>query len=245
MTPSNPLTSGEVLSMTGNPRSSSVIIFLMKRLVVIIGLVFLTSCASTPPRDYEPGPGARYITASWYGKDFHGRPTSSGEKYDMYNLTCAHKTLKFGSRLRVTNPDNDKSVDVIVNDRGPFVWGRDLDLSYGAAKEIGFAEKGVGEVKIEYLGRDMRYAKRVPFEPSATASALTVQVGSFIEEDNALRLKKGLEFEYGNVFVTSVFLKGKKYHRVRIGEFSTYDSAYVFAQKLADEGYSTLIMDKD
>lgn len=218
----------------------------MKRLAVIIGLMFLTSCASTPSRDYEPDQGARYITASWYGKDFHGRPTSSGEKYDMNKLTCAHKTLKFGTRLRVTNPDNDKSVDVTVNDRGPFIWGRDLDLSFGAAKEIGFAEKGVGEVKVEYLGRDMRYAKRVPFEPSVTiASALTVQVGSFIEESNALRLKKGLEFEYSDVFMTTVSLKGKKYHRVRIGEFNTYDSAYVFAQKLADEGYSTLIMAKD
>ncbi len=218
----------------------------MKRLAVIIGLVFLSSCASTPPRDYEPEPGARYITASWYGKDFHGRPTSSGERYDMYGFTAAHKTMKFGTRLRVTNPANDKSVDVTVNDRGPFIWGRDLDLSYGAARQIGFAEIGVGKVKIEDLGRNMLYAKRVPFEPSVTvATALTVQVGSFIEESNALRLKKGLEFEYNDVFVTAVSLNGKKYHRVRIGEFSTYDSAYVFARKLADEGYSTLIMAKD
>jgi len=222
-----------------------VIIFFMKRLVVIIGLVFLSSCVSTPPRDYEPGPEARYITASWYGKDFHGRPTSSGERYDMYGFTAAHKTMKFGTRLRITNPVNDKSVEVTVNDRGPFIWGRDLDLSFGAAREIGFAEIGVGKVRIEYLGRDMRYAKRVPFEPSVTASSLTVQVGSFLEESNALRLKKGLEFEYSDVFVTTVALNGKKYHRVRIGEFSTYDSAYVFAQKLADEGYSTLIMAKD
>lgn len=218
----------------------------MKRLAVIIGLVFLTSCASTSRHDYEPEPGARYITASWYGQDFHGRPTSSGERYDMYGFTAAHKTMKFGTRLRVTNPVNDKSVEVIVNDRGPFIWGRDLDLSYGAAKEIGFAEIGVGKVRIEYLGRDMRYAKRVPFEPSVTvASSLTVQVGSFIEESNALRLKQGLQFEYSDVFVATVSLNGKTYHRVRIGAFSTYDSAYLLAQKLADEGYSTLIMSKD
>ena len=219
---------------------------LMKRLAIIIGLLLFTSCASTPPRDYEPEPGARYITASWYGQEFHGRPTSSGERFDMYGFTAAHKTMKFGTRLRVTNPGNDKSVEVIVNDRGPFIWGRDLDLSYGAAREIGFAEIGVGKVRIEYLGRDMLYAKRVPFEPSVTvASSLTVQVGAFIEEANALRLKKGLEFEYSDVFVTTVALNGKKYHRVRIGAFSTYDSAYVIAQKLADEGYSTLIMAKD
>ncbi|RJR14539.1 MAG: septal ring lytic transglycosylase RlpA family protein [Nitrospiraceae bacterium] len=231
--------------ITGNLCAPSVIILLMKRLAVIIGLVLLTSCASSPPRDYEPGPEARYVTASWYGKDFHGRPTSSGERYDMHGFTAAHKTMKFGTRLRVTNPDTDKSVDVIVNDRGPFIWGRDLDLSYGAAREIGFVEKGVGEVRIEYLGRDIRYAKRVPFEPTVTSSYLTVQVGSFVEESNAMRLKQGLQFEYSNVFVTTVFLNGKTYHRVRIGEFSSYDSAYVFAQKLADEGYSTLIMAKD
>lgn len=231
---------------TGNPCAPSVIILLMKRLAFIIGLVILTSCASTPQRSYEPEPGARYITASWYGEDFHGRPTSSGERYDMYGFTAAHKTMKFGTKLRVTNPDTDKSVEVIVNDRGPFIWGRDLDLSYGAAREIGLTEKGVGRVRIEYLGRDMRYAKRVPFEPSVSvASALTVQVGSFVEESNALRLKKGLEFEYSDVLVTTLFLNGKKYHRVRIGEFSTYDSAYAFARKLADEGYSTLIMAKD
>ena len=92
------------------------------------------------------------MTASWYGQKFHGRPTSSGERYDMHGLTAAHKTLVFGTKLRVTNPDTDRSVDVVVNDRGPFIPGRDLDLSYGAAKMIGLAEKGVGRVKVDYLG---------------------------------------------------------------------------------------------
>ena len=217
----------------------------MKRLAVIIGLVFLSSCASAPPRDYKPEPGARYVTASWYGKDFHGRPTSSGERYDMYGLTCAHKTLDFGTKLRVTNPDTQKSVEVIVNDRGPFIWGRDLDLSYGAAREIGVAEKGVGPVKIEYLGRDMRYARRVPFEPTVSASALTVQVGAFVEQSNADRLKTGLEFKYSSVYITTAYVKGQKFFRVRIGEFGNYDKAYSTASKLADEGYTTLIIAKN
>ena len=69
----------------------------------------------------------------------------------MYAMTCAHKTLKFGSKLRVTNPDNNKSVIVTVNDRGPFIRGRDLDLSYGAAKKIGIVKKGVARVKMEYI----------------------------------------------------------------------------------------------
>ena len=217
----------------------------MKRLVLIIGVLFITSCASVPPSGYKPETGGKYVTASWYGEKFHGRPTSSGERYDMYGLTAAHKTMKFGSKLRVTNPDNDKSVVVTVNDRGPFIRGRDLDLSYGAAREIGFTEKGVGKVRIEYLERDTRYKKRVPFVPSGSTGSLTVQVGSFVEKSNAYRLKQGLEYKYDDVYVTTVFLKRQKFYRVRIGKFDNYDNAYSIAEKLADEGYSTLIMTKD
>ena len=134
----------------------------MKRFFIIFGVLLLSSCAATPRVDhnYVPAPGGDYVNASWYGPKFHGRPTASGERYDMYGMTCAHKTLKFGTKLRVTNPDNNKSVIVTVNDRGPFVRGRDLDLSYGAAREIGLTGKGVGRVKIEHVGRNMRYVKR-------------------------------------------------------------------------------------
>ncbi len=217
----------------------------MKRLLIIIGLLFIASCASIPPKEYKIEPEGDYVTASWYGEDFHGRPTSSGERFDMYGLTCAHKTFDFGTKLRVTNPDAHKSVEVIVNDRGPFIWGRDLDLSYGAAKEIDLVNKGVGEVRIDYLGRDMRYAKRMPFEPIASLGELTIQIGAFIEPSNAERLKKGLEFKYDNVYINTAFIKGQKFHRVRIGTFNTYDSAYPVAEKLSDEGYSTFITVKN
>ncbi len=213
-------------------------------LLLLLFAILLVSCASLPPVEYYPARDG-YVTASWYGKDFHGRPTSSGERFDMYGLTCAHKTMDFGTRLRVTNPDNNKSVEVLVNDRGPFIAGRDLDLSYGAAKEIGFAGKGVGAVKIERLGREMRYAKRVEFAPSLTAGTLTIQVGAFIDQANAYRLKQGLALRYSNVYITT-FLKGdQKFYRVRIGEFTGRDSAHSIAEKLANEGYSTLITSKD
>lgn len=163
----------------------------------------------------------------------------------MYGLTAAHKTMKFGTKLRVTNPDTDKSTTVTVNDRGPFISGRDLDLSYGAAKEIGFAEKGVGKVKIEFLERDMRYAKRVPFEPSETSGPLTIQIGAFTEQLNAQRLKQGLELTYSDVFIATAYVKGQKFYRVRVGKFEEYDKAYASAKKLADEGYATLIMVMD
>ena len=217
----------------------------MKRLYIIIGLLCISACAPVPPADYLPDQGDHYITASWYGPQFHGRPTSSGERYDMNGLTAAHKTLKFGTKLRVTNPDTDRTVVVTVNDRGPFMRGRDLDLSYGAAKEIGLVEKGVGKVKVAQVGRDMRYVRRVPFLPTETSKPLTVQVGSFSEKSNAVRLKEGLEYEYDNVYMTTILLKGIRYYRVKVGKFTTYSNAYSAAQKLGDEGYNTLIMTVD
>ena len=89
--------------------------------------------------------------ASWYGKTFHGRPTASGEPYDMNAPTAAHKSLPFGTRVRVTNLDNGKQTVVRINDRGPFVKGRIIDLSYAAAKKIQMLQAGVVHVKLEIL----------------------------------------------------------------------------------------------
>lgn len=91
------------------------------------------------------------MVASWYGPKYHGRQTASGAVFDMHDLTAAHKNLPFGTRLRVTYPVTSRTVVVEVNDRGPFIAGRDLDLSYGAAKEIGMVEQGVARLKIERL----------------------------------------------------------------------------------------------
>ena len=89
------------------------------------------------------------MKASWYGPKFHGRLTANGEIYDQMALTAAHKSLKFGTLLKVTNPKNGRSVIVRINDRGPYIEGRDLDLSKGAAIELGMLSKGVARVKIE------------------------------------------------------------------------------------------------
>ncbi|MDO4699679.1 MAG: septal ring lytic transglycosylase RlpA family protein [Moraxella sp.] len=89
--------------------------------------------------------------ASWYGRQFHGRKTASGETFDMNGLTAAHRTLPMNCYIRVTNKDNGKSVVVKVNDRGPFHGNRVLDLSYGAAKAIGITQKGTGNVSIERI----------------------------------------------------------------------------------------------
>jgi rare lipoprotein A len=111
-------------------------------------LLFLISC--TVSTKY----GGKWVEvgyAAWYGPGFHGKRTASGEIYNMYDLTAAHKTLPFGTIVKVYNLENGRSVVVRINDRGPFVKGRIIDLSYGAAKKLGMIEKGVVRVRIEVI----------------------------------------------------------------------------------------------
>ena len=215
--------------------------FSIKALLLLSALLYLSSCASVPPGIVQP-PETDYVTASWYGPKFHGRPTASGERFDMYAMTCAHKEFPFGTKLRVTNLINNKSAVVTVNDRGPFIRGRDLDLSYSAAREIGLIKQGVGRVKIQYLGRDTRYVKVIsPISIISPVGPYTVQVGSFKEKSNAERLKKGLKIKYRDVYIAKVYINDQKFYRVRIGTFNTRDGAHSFAKTLAEEGYSVLI----
>mgnify|MGYP001201561959 CR=1 FL=1 len=95
-----------------------------------------------------PSESRSTMLSSWYGPGFHGRLTANGERYDMHGLTAAHKTLSFGTKLRVCL---DSCVDVRINDRGPFIGARELDLSYGAAKAIGLVPSGVANVSVTYL----------------------------------------------------------------------------------------------
>lgn len=105
-------------------------------------------------------PGERMV-ASYYSGKFHGRKTASGERFDQHALTCAHKTLPFQTILKVTNPKNGKTVTVRVNDRGPFTRGRDVDLSYAAAKEIGMIQAGVIPVEVVIIPPDETTAESV------------------------------------------------------------------------------------
>lgn len=217
-------------------------------LSALLGLFFILlaaiSCKTVPPGVVQP-PKTDYVTASWYGKKFHGRPTASGEIFNMHAMTCAHKQFPFGTRLRVTYLKTQASVNVTVNDRGPFIRGRDLDLSYAAAQKIGLMADGVGRVKIQYLGRDARYVQRI--RPNGTASdtgPFTIQVGSFQEESNALYLQKGLRMRYKDVYISTVSLDGQTFFRVRIGSFKDRGLAYDLAKNLADEGYRIFITQK-
>ncbi len=114
--------------------------------------LFLTACATGATVTSPDGSDHRVEgQASWYGEQFHGNQTASGEVYNMYNHTAAHRTLPFGTRVRVTRVDNRRSVVVRINDRGPFVDDRIIDLSYGAAAEIGMVNDGLADVEVEVV----------------------------------------------------------------------------------------------
>lgn len=116
--------------------------------------------------------------ASWYGPGFHGKPTASGETYDQEEMTAAHRTLPLGTRVRVTVPATGRTTELTVNDRGPFVEGRILDVSRAAARRLGFLREGTARVRIEVLALPERCHR--------------VQVGSFRDGSNARRLRDRL-----------------------------------------------------
>jgi len=123
--------------------------------------------------------------ASWYGRDFHGKKTSNGEVYDMNGLTAAHKTLPLGVYVKVQNTENGREAVVRVNDRGPFVKDRVIDLSYAAAKKLGVDRAGTARVRVEALGYREGGADQYQALASYDAGTYTVQVGSFQDQGNA------------------------------------------------------------
>ncbi|MDH4233330.1 MAG: septal ring lytic transglycosylase RlpA family protein [Nitrospirota bacterium] len=186
-----------------------------------------------------------YAVASWYGPKFHGRPTSSGEIFNMYATTCAHKEYPFGTLVKVTNTENDLSAECVVNDRGPFVEGRDIDLSFATAKEIGMIGAGTARVLLEVNGRDKSYVRSVAVRTSAKTGPFAIQVGAFTEGINAIQLKVALELKYSNVYIQEIDVKGTTYYRVRVGNYDDYSNAHSIAEQLGQEGYQALLMKAD
>ena len=105
---------------------------------------------ATPPNT-APTLENREVTASWYGAEHHHKITASGQRYDMNKKTLAHKSLPFGTKVRLVNPENGKAAEGVVNDRGPYIKGRDVDISYALAKQLGFVKKGVTKLNIEIM----------------------------------------------------------------------------------------------
>ena len=158
--------------------------------------------------------------ASWYGPGFHKVRTSIGEPYDMYGMTAAHKTLPLPAYVRVTNLQNGRSVVVRVNDRGPFVGNRIIDLSYSAAAKLDMLRNGTAMVDV----RTIEPSPQPPVvtasngAPAAASTALFVQAGAFSDPANAERLAEQLRGRsYGKVFVREDQIAGRRKYRVRIG----------------------------
>lgn len=171
--------------------------------------------------------------ASWYGGKFHGRPTASGEIFNKWDHTAAHRTLPLGTRVLVEHRRTGRRVRVKINDRGPFVKGRIIDLSRGAAARIDMVQDGTAPVRLYVLGGDTEVEEPVP---PKTEGVYTIQVGSFENENNARRLRDKLSTVFDKVSVTAAY---DRYHRVRVGEFDSRADAGDTLRRLHDRGLET------
>jgi rare lipoprotein A len=207
-------------------------------------VVFLISCAG---RETALGGrcgnviGTEEGTASWYGKDFNGKPTASGEIYDMYALTAAHKTAKLRTYARVTNKSNNKSVEVKINDRGPFVGDRIIDLSYSAAEALDYVNIGTADVLIEFMGEEACVdgaaepaTENFQDHPTGTDAGRAIILGPAVmegaPETDSGSAGESPEDEAGNV-PENPNNSGRKVYAVQVGAFSTESGA----EKLKEE----------
>ena len=152
----------------------------------------------------------------------------------MYDFTAAHRTLPFGTLLAVHDLDNGEEVMVRINDRGPFVEGRIIDLSYGAARSLHMVGPGIARVRLEISGLPS------PGSPGAEPGIYTVQVGAFLNLENAQRLRDSIASRFGPVMIQSFDRGDGLYHRVRVGRESTEEGAQVLAQQLRDSNLVTV-----
>ena len=213
----------------------------MRNFVLTLTLLLSLTAASCSRLPYRPpeGPkgGIELGLASWYGPDFHGRPTSSREIYDMNDMTAAHPSLPFGTRVMVTNMDNERTAVVRINDRGPFVKGRIIDLSYAAAQVLGMIGPGTARVRLEVLMADQGQ------EAPSPVSRFVLQVGAFAVQENAYALKRQVEAHYDGVYIADYKTPNRTYYRVRI-KAKDRDAALQTARRLADEGYPVIVIEE-
>ncbi len=227
---------------------------MLRYLLIILSCLITTSCASPTPAGYETKRGTqkpykiagKWYTpvstsygfeergiASWYGRDFHGKLTSNGETYNMHAMTAAHKTLPMGTYVNVKRLDNGKETILRINDRGPFVSGRIIDLSYKAALNLGMEDEGTAQVKIVALGN--RVGNKL-VKQDYNKGNFNIQAGAFTVKDNAYDLKGRLERKYGSVAITPFDKNGKTFYRVRIINIKSLREAEDMRRNLTTQG---------
>lgn len=225
----------------------------MKRFPLLLLLIGLTLSALAQRQQGK---------ASFYADKFEGRPTASGEKYKHNKLTAAHKTLPFGTRVRVTNMANQKQVDVIINDRGPYVEDRIIDLSKSAAESLGFVQQGLAEVSLEVLDAgDGKSAGPGPVPDLAppdekefydveakrmTPGGFGVQIGTYQELVNLLRVADNLKNSYKKKVIVQVKnVNGAKFYALILSGFSTRAKAEKFKESIRNKYPDAFIAEFD
>lgn len=173
--------------------------------------------------------------ASWYGVPFNGHRTSDGEIYDMYQMTAAHRTLPFGSVVQVTDLSNGRQIDVRINDRGPFVNNRIIDLSYSAAQALGMVGPGTAPVRLQVVSG-----------PNPMVGFFGVQIGAFTVQANAERLRAGLSARYSPIAIVPYDSPSGLFYRVRVGHLPTEAAAHELAAQLrANDQLTTFVVRLD
>lgn len=218
-------------------------------LLALAALLFL-GCAGSRQRA-APAPWRQEGIASWYGTDFDGRRTASGERYNMYAMTAAHKTLPLGTEVLVTHRETGRKVKVRINDRGPFVAGRIIDLSYAAAHKLGSAVAGTAPVIVEAR---LPASAASPAAGGAAAGAATsaasrgffsIQVGAFASRANAERLRGQLQAELGEARIAVFEDNRGSWQRVRAGRYATEEQANEAARALEARGLTGFVVRED
>lgn len=216
------------------------------RAIITLGLcAMLAACSlSRPglppaplPAPVAPAPTPQVFgVASWYGPGFQGHRTSAGVIYNQEDLTAASTVFPVGSRVVVTNLENGRSVEVVVDDRGPFKKGRKIDLSHKAARVIGMLDKGTAPVRIDLVSAP------AGSRPVGAPERYVVQLGSFSERSNAERLRDRMTAYYQDVRIVRLDANQHQYYRVRMGAFATRDEAETRASDAARLGLPIVIV---
>ncbi len=245
------------------------------RVGVVAALVVIQACSLTKPVAPPVGSDGRQEgVASWYGPGFHGKRTANGEIYDQYELTAAHTTLPLGTRVMVTSLTNGRAVEVRVNDRGPFVGGRVIDLSYAAARVIGMIGPGTMPVRVEVIGAPVAIASRRPAPPvvreraravepapapapvvaktpvaeppppAEPRGAYTVVVATLSDAGKAEHLRSRIALKFPDAQVSQIDVGRDRYYRVHVGPYAYRGIAVARAELVNRFGYPAVIADE-
>ena len=238
---------------------------------MVVLVAGLHACSVTRPVTPPVVGGRQEGIASWYGPGFHGKRTANGEVYDPYELTAAHQTLPLGTRVMVTSLTNGRAVEVRINDRGPFIDGRVVDLSYAAASVIGMIGPGTMPVRVEVLDTPVQVASRrptpaaprarsapstsrpvirpaerepLPAAPPEATGSYAVLVATLSDAAKAEHLRSRIALKFADAHVRRLDVGMDRYYRVRIGPYPSRGVAHARAELVNRFGYPAVITDE-